>query len=65
MAAREQLDQQAVHPVYVIVWDNVNFHCAVPIRVVHKQPGLHFFPPCNPLPESNTGVFLCMEVEGL
>lgn len=41
MAAREQLDQQAVHPVYVIVWDNVNFHCAVPIRVVHKQPGLH------------------------
>lgn len=32
MVAREQLDQQAVQPVYVIVWDNVNFDCAVLIH---------------------------------
>ena len=32
VTAHEQLDQQALHPVYVIVWDNVSFHHAVLIR---------------------------------
>ena len=67
MTARGQLDQKAVHPVYVIVWDNVSFHHAVLIRewFTNNQRFIKvFLPPyspfLNPIEE-----FLCMAVEGL
>lgn len=51
MTAREQLDQQAVHPIYVIVWDNVSFHHAVLIRewFTNNQRFIKvFLPPYSP-----------------
>lgn len=49
---REQQDhQQAVHPVYVVVWDNVSFHRSVRVREwfnINQQFLNVCLPPCSP-----------------
>lgn len=47
----QQDHQQAVHPVYVVVWDNVSFHRSVRVREwfnINQQFLNVCLPPCSP-----------------
>lgn len=67
MAARVHLEQQVLHPVYVIVWDNVSFHHAVLIHkcFTNNQSLIKVFLQPYRHSESYRGGFIYMAVEGL
>lgn len=55
----QQNHQQAVQPVYVVVWDNVSFHRGVRIGMVQQQPAIHKSLPSTiqPFPQASRSVF--------
>jgi hypothetical protein len=64
----ERGDEQAEHPMYVVIWDNVNFHRGPRIREWFENNPRFInvcLPPYSPFLNPIEEFFFCMEVECL